>query len=97
MNIICLNWVFHTYCKLLCPLADQRNKKAQANVLAYLKPVQFPCRMGFILFLQLISVAATKNLVFVVFLPTGIAPEGLQHFPYNKMTQSDAFLIKHVQ
>lgn len=81
MNIICLNWVFHTYCKLLCLLPDQSNKKAQANALAYLTSVQFPSRLGFKLFLQLISVAAMKNLVLVVFLPTGIAPEGLQHFP----------------
>lgn len=81
MNIICLNWVFHTYCKLHRLLADQRNKRAQANALAYLMPVQYPSRMGFKLFLQLISVAAMKNLVLVVFLPRGIAPEGLQHFP----------------
>jgi len=81
MNITCLNWVFHTYCKLLCLLADQRNKRAQANALSYLTPVQFPSRKGFKLFLQLISVAAMKNLVPIVFLPTGIAPEGFKHFP----------------
>lgn len=78
MNIICLNWVFHTYCKLLCLLAEQRNKRPQANAFAYLTPVQFPRRKGFKLFLQLISVAAIKNLVLIVFIPTGIA---LQHFP----------------
>lgn len=78
---MCLNWVFHTYCKLLCLLADQRNKRAQANALASLTPLSFPSRMGFKVFLHLISVAAMKNLVLVVFLPTGIAPEGLQHIP----------------
>lgn len=81
MNIICLNWVFHTYCKLLCLLADQRNKRAQANILAFLTAIQFPSRVGFKLFLHLISVAAMKNLVLAVFLPTEIVPEGLHHFP----------------
>lgn len=79
--MICLKWLFHTFSKLLCLLDDQREKRARANALAYLKLVPFPIRMGFELFFQLISVAAMKNLNLTVFLPTGIAPEGLQCFP----------------